>query len=73
MKIGIELKFSSTFHPQTDGKIEIVNSSLGNFLRCLVGDEPHNWEMVLEQVEFLHNNYVNRSIGKTPFDIITGM
>ena len=29
--------------------------------------------MVLAQAEFAYNNFVNRSIGKTPFEIITGM
>ena len=71
--MDIELNFSSTFHPQTDGHTEVVNRSLGNLLRCLVGNKPSNWEMVLAQAEFAYNNSVNRSIGKTPFEIVTGM
>ena len=71
--MGTELKFISTFHPQIDGWIEVVNRSLGNLLRCLVGDEPHNWGMVLAQAEFSYNNFVNRSKRKTQFEIVTGM
>ena len=29
--------------------------------------------MVLAQIEFAYNNYVNRSTGKTPFEIVTRM
>ena len=29
--------------------------------------------MVLAQAEFAYNNYVNRSTGKTPFEIVIGM
>lgn len=72
-KMGTGLKFSSTFHPQTDGQTEVVNRSLGNLLRYLVGDKPSNWEVVLAQAEFAYNNSVNRSTGKTPFEIVTGM
>ena len=72
-KMGIELKFSSTFHPQTDGQTEVLNRSLGNLLRCLVGNKPSNWEMVLAQAKFSYNNSVNRSTRKTPFEIVTGM
>ena len=50
-----------------------MNRSLGNLLRCLVGDKPHNLELVLSLVEFPYNNYVNRSTRKTPFGIVTRM
>ena len=42
-------------------------------MRCLVGNKPSNWEMVLAQAEFSFNNFVNSSIGKIPFDIVTSM
>ena len=63
----IDLKFNSSHHPQTDGQIEVVNHSLGNLLRCLVGDNPKGWDMILPQAEFAYNNSVNRSTSKSPF------
>ena len=48
-----------------------MNRSLGNLLRCLVGNELHNCEMILAQALFAYNNSVNRSTGKTPFEIVT--
>ena len=50
-----------------------MNRSLGNLLRCLVGNKPRNWEIVLAQAEFAYNNSMNRSTRKTPFEIITKM
>ena len=50
-----------------------MNRSLGNFLRCLVGNKTSNWEMVLAQDDFAYNTFVNRSTRKTPFEIVTGM
>ena len=69
---GTQLKFSSAFHPQTDGQTEVTNRSLGDLLRGLVGDKPGNWDLVLPTAEFAYNNSVNRSTGKSPFEIVHG-
>ena len=70
--MGTLLKFSTVYHPQTDSQTKTVNKSLGNLLRCLVGDSPGNWDLVLSQAEFAYNNSINRSIGMSPFEIVHG-
>ena len=70
--IGTLLKFSTAYHPQTDGQTEVVNKSLGNLLRCLVGDNLGNWDLVLPQAEFAYNNSINQSIRMSPFEIVHG-
>lgn len=72
-KLNTEPKFSSTFHLQTDGQIEVVNKSLGSLLRCLIGDKPANWDLVLTQADFVYNSSVNRCTKKTPFEIVHGI
>ena len=72
-KFGTELKYSSTCHPQTDGQPEVVNRSLGNLLRCLVGNNAKTWDIVIPQAEFAYNNSVNRSIKKSPFVVTYGL
>lgn len=39
-RVGTGLDYSTSFHLQTNGQTEVVNQSLGNLLRCLVGDHP---------------------------------
>lgn len=71
--VATDLQFSSAYHPQTDGQTEVVNRSLGNLLRCLVGDNLKSWDVVLPQAEFAHNLALNRSTGYCPFQIVYGL
>jgi hypothetical protein len=71
-KIGTNLAFSSAYHPQTDGKTEVVNRSLGDLLRSLVTEHHSSWDQILPQAEFAYNDSVNRSTGRSPFQILYG-
>jgi hypothetical protein len=72
-KLGTNLIFSSTYHPQTDGQTEVVNRILGDFLRSLVTEHHGSWDSILLQAEFAYNDSLNRSTGKSPFQIVYGM
>eukprot|EP00253_Pinus_taeda_P003856 PITA_03856 len=72
-KMNTQLSYSSAYHPQTDGKTEVVNRSLGNLLRSLVVENSRMWDRVLAQAEFAYNDSPNRSTGLSPFQILYGM
>ena len=67
---GTTLKFSSAFHPQTDSQTKVVNCSLGDMLRYLVGIKQGVWDLILSTAEFAYNNSINYSTSKSPFQII---
>ncbi|GJY22045.1 RNA-directed DNA polymerase [Tanacetum coccineum] len=51
---------------------EVVNRSLGNLLRSLIGDNTKQWDLILPQAEFGYNRSVNRTTGKIPFEVVYG-
>jgi hypothetical protein len=51
----------------------VVNRSLGDFLRSLVTEHHSSWDNVFPQAEFAYNDLVNRSTGKSPFQIVYEM
>nr|CAD1829201.1 unnamed protein product [Ananas comosus var. bracteatus] len=71
-KLGTTLQFSSSHHPQTDGQTEVVNRSLGNLLRSLVGKNIRQWDLVLPQAEFAYNRSSSQTSGASPFQVVCG-
>ena len=42
-------------------------------LRCLAGEHINNWDQILSMAKLAYNNSVNRSTGRSPFEIVTGL
>ena len=72
-KLGIDLNFSSAYHPRIDGQTGVTNRSLGNILRSLVSEHPNQWDLALPQAEFPYSDSHNRSTGLSPFKIVYGI
>ena len=49
--LGTQLAHNSSYHPQSDGKTEIVNKFLEVYLRCFVSDKQTQWVMWLPLAE----------------------
>ena len=65
-----KFQFSTTYHSQIDRQTEVVNKSLDNLLRCLVGENLRTWDLVLHITKFAYNSSVNRTIGMSLFEVV---
>ncbi|KAK9233383.1 hypothetical protein WN943_023632 [Citrus x changshan-huyou] len=70
--LGTDLKFSTSFHPQTDGQTERINGLLEMYLRHYVSAHQRDWAKLLDIAQFSYNLQRSEATGKTPFEIIMG-
>ena len=70
--MGMTLKFSIAFHPQTDGHTEVTNRSLGNLLHYLIQENTYTWDELLPHAEFAYNASQHHATGYSPFQVNTG-
>lgn len=70
--MGVDLLFSSAYHPQTDGQTEVVNRCLKTYLRCMTSDNPCSWSLWLSLAEWWYNTNHHTAIGKSPFEALYG-
>ncbi|XP_042972920.1 uncharacterized protein K02A2.6-like [Carya illinoinensis] len=69
---GVQLAFSTAYHPQTDGQTEAVNKWVENYLRSYVRDRPKDWAQWIELAEWCYNSSMHASIKITPFEALYG-
>ncbi|GBG62444.1 hypothetical protein CBR_g30764 [Chara braunii] len=63
---GTQLRFSSSYHPQTDGQTEITNRTLGDILRKIVRDDQQ-WDLHFAHAEIAYNHAVSPATGMSPY------
>jgi hypothetical protein len=69
---GMNLNFSTTYHPESDGKTKRVNRVIEDILRMYVMDKPSKCEDYLHLVEFAYNNGYQESLKMSPFEELYG-
>jgi hypothetical protein len=70
--LGIHLKFSSAYHPQTDGRTERTNQILEDMLRACALQDKIGWDKRLPYAEFFYNNSYQASLKMSPFEALYG-
>jgi hypothetical protein len=70
--LDIQLRFSSAYHPQTDGQTERVNQILEDMLRACALQYGRSWDKSLSYTEFSYNNSYQESLKMTPFEMLYG-
>jgi hypothetical protein len=70
--MGTKLRFSTAYHPQTDGQSKRTIQTLEDMLRACVLDFSGSWARYLPLIEFAYNNSYQASIGMAPYEALYG-
>jgi len=66
----IKQKFTSGYHPQTNGLTERFNRTITAELAKSVNEDKDNWPTLLPAKVFAYNTTVQKSTGYSPFELI---
>ncbi|KAK3028694.1 hypothetical protein RJ639_038073 [Escallonia herrerae] len=69
---GSQLSMSSSYHPESDGRMERFNSMLEEYLRHFVNATQKNWVKLLDVAQLCFNSRKSSSTGKSAFEIVNG-
>ncbi|KAK4383419.1 Transposon Ty3-I Gag-Pol polyprotein [Sesamum angolense] len=67
--MGMELKFSTANHPQTDGQTERVNVLVKHYLSDYVSASQRSWVHLLNVAQFSYNLQKSSATGMSPFEL----
>jgi transposase InsO family protein len=69
---GTNLSFSTTYHPELDGKTKRINQVIEDMLRMYVMDKPLKREDYLHLVDFSYNIGHQTYLKMSPFEALYG-
>ncbi|GBM64359.1 Transposon Ty3-G Gag-Pol polyprotein [Araneus ventricosus] len=70
---GILHTLNSTSHPQGNGMVERVHRTIfPTIVTSMEKDDQRDWDSKIKETERNLNNTVNKTLGKTPFEVLNG-
>ena len=66
-QLGMECIFSTPYHPQSNGKLEVFHKYLKPTLKKLCEKDPSNWDKYINQVLASYRVTPNLATAETPF------
>jgi len=71
-RLDTKLKYSTSFHPHTDGKNEVLNMNLVQLLRGYNRKHPKTWDEYIVYIQHSYNRSLHYSTDKSPFETCFG-
>jgi len=73
-QLGIRLRMSTAYHPQSDSQAEKANATLETFLKAYIAQLkfPEQWSHLLPLAVFTYNAAKHKAIGISPFEADDG-
>lgn len=70
--LDIQLLYSSSYHPQTDGQTERVNQCVENYLRRMTSSAPQKWASWQPLAKYWYNTTYHTALKISPFQAMYG-
>ena len=71
-RYGVNHRFSTPYHPQTSGQVEVTNRGLKRILEKTVGQNQKEWADKLDDALWAFRTAYKTPIGTTPFKLVYG-
>jgi transposase InsO family protein len=71
-ELGINLRISSAYHPQTDGQTERDNRTIQQLMRIYCDGDTKTWDKHVHLIELALNTMTQSSTGFSAFEILYG-
>jgi len=69
--LGISNRYSTTYHPQTNGQVERYNRTIVGQLRKYVEDHKDRWDELVSMLTLAYNSRPQQSTGVAPLEFVT--
>ncbi|RDY09178.1 Tf2-11, partial [Mucuna pruriens] len=69
-KYGVTHRVATTYHPQTNGQVEVFNRKIKKMLQKMTNPSRKDWIRLLEDALWAHRTAYRTSLGVSPYRIV---